>query len=146
MKILIIDREEVTAQLLANRLEPLGHKIVHEPVKNTAVDLAGAEKFDLIFVDPAPLTSARPVILNLRHKAGKYIYIAQLGPSTTQLAAIKCGANDALSKPINPEELDLVIDNARYLVKQIGRIGDDSIDFPSASGIMSTSAFNQLFL
>jgi CheY-like chemotaxis protein len=146
MKILIVDREEVTAQLMAGRLEPLGHKIVHEPNKNTAVELAGTEKFDLIFIDPAPLTSARPVILNLRHKGGKYTYIVQLGQSITQLEAIKCGANDALNKPINPEQLDQVVHNARALVKQVMRISDNSTDFPSAGGIISKSAFNQLFL
>jgi len=146
MKILIVDREEVTAQLMANRLEPLGHRIIHEPVKNNAVERAGTEGFNLIFVDPAPLTSSRPTILNLRHKAGKYVYIAQMGSSITRLEAIKCGANDALSKPINPESLDDTINNARALVKQIERIGDNSTDFPSAGGIISKSAFNQLFL
>ena len=146
MKILIVDREEVTAQLMTSRLEPLGHKIVHEPVKNSAVERAGTENFNLIFVDPAPLTSARPVILNLRHKAGKYTYIAQMGADITRIEAIKCGANDALSKPISPENLDHAVNNARFLVKQIERIGDDSTDFPSAGGIISKSAFNQLFL
>ena len=146
MKILIVDREEITSQLMAGRLEPLGHKIVHEPVKNTAVERAGKEKFDLIFVDPAPLTSARPVILNLRRKAGKYTYIVQMGLSISQIDSIKCGANDALSKPISPEKLDQTVDNARSLVQQVERIGDDSTDFPSAGGIISKSAFNQLFL
>ncbi|MCK5384873.1 MAG: DNA-binding response regulator [Alphaproteobacteria bacterium] len=146
MKILIVDREEITTQLMTNRLEPLGHKITHEPVKNNAVERASKENYNLIFVDPAPLTSARPVILNLRHKAGKYTYIVQMGSSITRLEAIKCGANDALSKPIDPENLDNAVNNARSLVKQIQRIGDDSTDFPSAGGIISKSAFNQLFL
>ncbi len=146
MKILIIDREEITAQLMATRLEPLGHKIVHEPNKNAAAERARDEMFDLIFVDPAPLTSARPVILNLRQKAGKYTYIVQMGLSISQIEAIKCGANDALSKPINPEKLDQTVSNARALVKQVTRIGDESTDFPSAGGIISKSAFNQLFL
>ncbi len=146
MKILIIDREEVTAQLMANRLEPLGHTIVHEPVKNAAIDRAGQEKFDLIFIDPAPLTSSRPIIMNLRHKAGKYVYVAQMGESVSLIEAIKCGANEALSKPVSSENLDKTLENARYLVKQIERIGDNRSDFPSAGGIISKSAFNQLFL
>ena len=146
MKILIVDREEITAQLMTSRLKPLGHKIVHEPVKNNAIERAEKEPFDLIFIDPAPLTSAHPLILNLRHKTGRYTYVVQIGASITRLEAIKSGANDALSKPVSSENLDHVVDNARNLVKQIERIGDDSIDFPSAGGIISKSAFNQLFL
>ena len=69
-----------------------------------------------------------------------------MGPSVQQLEAIQSGANDAISKPIDPEALDVTIDNARYLISLIKRIGDDSEDFPSAGGIIAKSAFNQLFL
>ncbi|MFP4386690.1 MAG: diguanylate cyclase domain-containing protein, partial [Alphaproteobacteria bacterium] len=146
MKILIADREEITAQLMATRLEPLGYKIIHEPVKNNAIERVGMEHYDIIFVDPAPLTSAQPIIMNLRHKGGKHTYIAQMGQDITPVEAIKCGANDALLKPVSPENLDRSIENARHLIKQIKRIGDESTDFPSAGGIISKSAFNQLFL
>tara|TARA_R110001592_G_scaffold29350_9_gene106630 strand:+ start:47372 stop:48199 length:828 start_codon:yes stop_codon:yes gene_type:complete len=146
MKILVVDREDITAQLMSNRLETLGHKITEEPVKNNAVERLSKEDFDVIFIDPAPLTSAQPVILNLRRATGLYPYIVQMGPSVQQLEAIQSGANDAISKPIDPEALDVTIDNARYLISLIKRIGDDSEDFPSAGGIIAKSAFNQLFL
>lgn len=147
MKILIVDREEITIQMMANRLEPLGHKIVEEPVKNNAVERLEKEDFDVIFLDPAPLTSARPLILNLRRAAGSYYpYIIQMGASTQRAEAIQAGANDCLLKPVNPEILDAQVENAKNLTKLIKRIGDDSEDFPSAGGIIAKSAFNQLFL
>lgn len=146
MKILVVDREEITAQLMSSRLETLGHKITEEPVKNNAVERLANEEFDMIFIDPAPLTSARPLILNLRRAAKNYPYIVQMSNNISQVEAIQSGANDAIVKPIDPEKLDVQVNNARYLTAQIKRIGDDSSDFPSAGGIIAKSAFNQLFL
>ncbi len=146
MKILVVDREDITAKLMSSRLETLGHKITEEPVKNNAVERLAKEDFDLIFIDPAPLTSAQPIILNLRRATGRYPYIVQMGSSMQQTEAIQSGANDAIAKPIDPEALDITVDNARYLISLIKRIGDDSEDFPSAGGIIAKSAFNQLFL
>ncbi len=146
MKILVVDREDITAQLMNNRLETLGHKITEEPVKNNAVERMGKEDYDIVFIDPAPLTSAQPVIQKLRRATGRYPYIVQMGSDTQQLEAIQSGGNDAITKPIDPAELDTKVDNARYLLSLIKRIGDDSEDFPSAGGIIAKSAFNQLFL
>lgn len=146
MKILVIDREDITAQLMRSRLEPLGHHITQEPVKNNAVERLATENYDIIFIDPAPLTSARPLISNLRRSAKNYPYIIQMDSSITQIEAIQAGANDATLKPIDPDKLDTQVANARHMTSQIKRIGNDSYDFPSASGIISKSAFNQLFL
>ncbi len=146
MKILVIDREEITSQLMNTRLSPLGHKITHEPVKNNAVDLLAAENYDIIFLDPAPLTSARPLILNLRRANGYYSYIVQMGSEISQIEAIQSGANSAISKPIGHDNLDKTIENAQNLTSLIKRIGDNKEDFPSAGGIIAKSAFNQLFL
>ena len=146
MNILVVDREEITAQLMTTRLQPLGHKITLEPVKNTAVDRLSKEDFDMIFIDPAPLTSARPLILNLRRATKRYPYIVQMGANIERTEAVQSGANEALTKPIDPESLDKTVEDAKYLTKLIQCIGDDSEDFPSAGGIIAKSAFNQLFL
>ena len=146
MKILVVDREEITAQLMSSKLETLGHKIIHEPVKNNAVERLAKENYDIIFIDPAPLTSARPLILNLRRATTLYPYVVQMGENLEQVEAIQSGANDCINKPIDQNDLDIRIDNARNLTSLIKRIGDDSIDFPSAGGIIAKSAFNQLFL
>ncbi len=146
MKILVIDREDITARLMSNRLEPLGHKITLETAKNDAAELLATEQYDMVFIDPSPLTSARPLILNLRRSTGHYPYIVQMGHELTQIEAVQAGANAAISKPLDPEFLDATVDNAKYLTSLMNRLGDDSEDFPSAGGIISKSAFNQLFL
>ena len=146
MKILVIDREDITAQLMNSRLEPLGHKITHEPVKNDALERLKTEQYDMIFLDPSPLTDARPLTLNLRRGSGNDVYIVHLGGDVKQIESIQAGANDCLAKPIDPEALDQTVENAKFLTNLIKRIGDDSEDFPSANGIIAKSAFNQLFL
>ena len=146
MKVLIVDRDELTIQLMSSRLEPIGHKVIDESVKNTAIERLEKEEFDVIFIDPAPLTSARPMILNLRKAAANYPYIIQMGNEIEKKEAIQSGANDCLSKPVDPEKLDIQLENAKYLTRLISRIGDDKEDFPSAGGIIAKSAFNQLFL
>ncbi len=146
MKILVIDREDITARLMSRRLEPLGHKITLEAVKNDAVELLASQKYEMVFVDPSPLTSARPLILNLRRSTGHYPYIVQMGNDIELTEAVQSGANTAISKPLDNDILDVTIDNAKYLISLINRLGDDSEDFPSAGGIIAKSAFNQLFL
>lgn len=145
MRILIVDREEITTELMRSRLEPLGHKIIQEEVKNTAVDRLAEEHFDMIFLDPAPLTSSRPLILNMRRASAQYPYIVHMG-DIPHMEAVQSGANDRVTKPIDPEELDQAVGNARYLIALVKRIGDETEDFPSAGGIIAKSAFNQLFL
>lgn len=146
MKILIVDREDITTQLMTTRLSPLGYKITQEPVKNNALERMTAEGFDIVFLDPAPLTSARPLFLNLRRATRAYPYLVQMGAEVTRAEAIQSSANDCLSKPVDPGALDSILDNAKSLISLIKRIGSTEEDFPSAGGIISKSAFNQLFL
>ncbi|MCK5284565.1 MAG: diguanylate cyclase [Alphaproteobacteria bacterium] len=146
MKILIIDQDELTAQLIRSKLEPLGHQIISETVKNKAVQKFESEQFDITFIDPLPLASARPIILNIRRITNSYPYIVLLSSEATREEAIKSGTNALLPKPLSAEALDQTMEDADRLTQLITRIGDDSEDFPSAGGVISKSAFNQLFL
>lgn len=146
MKVLLIDRDDVTLQMLRSKLEAKGHRVVVEPSKNTAMDRLANEVFDIIILDPAPLTSPRPVILNIRRSVKNYPYIFLISETATQEEAVKAGTNDLLRKPIDPEALDRQLAEAERFSELVARIGDDSEDFPSAGGVIAKSAFNQLFL
>ncbi|MCU1418789.1 MAG: hypothetical protein JWP32_2963 [Schumannella sp.] len=146
MKILVIDRDTVTTQLISNRLQAFGHTVVVEAVKNNAIERLGIEKFDAIFIDPSPLTNARPVILGIRRSVREYPYIVLMSQSIDREEALRAGANDVLLKPLDSSALEKMVDSAERLTKLIRRIGDESEDFPSAGGVIAKSAFNQLFL
>lgn len=146
MNILIVDREEVTAQMIRSKIEPLGHQVTWEQSKGTAVDFIASRDFDVIYIDPSPFNDAHQTVLKLRRTVGYYPYIVVLSGSIGLDDAIKSGANAALSKPVNDEALGLSISNAAYMLELIKRFGDDSSDFPSAGGVIAKSAFNQVFL
>ena len=146
MKILVVDRDELTIQLLRSKLEPLGHQVVEETVKNNAVERMANDDFDVVLLDPSPLTSPRPLILSARRSVKNYPYILLTSTTIPKDEAVKAGANDLLAKPADPEILDEKITNAERLIRLVRHINDDSEDFPSAGGVIAKSAFNQLFL
>jgi len=146
MKILIVNNDEMSTQILRSKLEGKGHQVFEEASKNSAVDRLANERFDVIMIDPAPLTSSRPVILNIRRNTGNYPYIFLLSETATHEEAVKAGCNDLLKKPFDMENFEKQIENAQFFNELVSRMGDDSEDFPSAGGVIAKSAFNQLFL
>ncbi len=146
MKILVIDRDTLSSQLIRSKLEVKGHEIIDEPVKNNALETLENETFDTIFFDPAPLNNARPIVLGIRRAVKNYPYIVLMSQDMDAEDAMRSGANDSLKKPIDSTELETAISNAAAMTRLIERIGDESEDFPSAGGVIAKSAFKQLFL
>lgn len=146
MKILVVDRDRMNVQLIRQRLEAQGHQVMEESVKNDALERLKKENYDLVFIDPAPLTNPRPVVLGIRRSVTRYPYIVLLSHTATQAEAIAAGTNDILRKPIDGNELERRLVNAERLTNLVTRLGDESEDFPSAGGVIAKSAFNQLFL
>jgi DNA-binding response OmpR family regulator len=146
MKILVIDRDTLSTQLIRARLETMGHTVVEEAVKNNALERLEKEAFDAVLFDPAPLNNARPIILGIRRACRNYPYLVLLSHDMSQPDALKAGANDLLIKPLDVSNLDVMMKNAKRLTSLIAQLGDETEDFPSAGGVIAKSAFNQLFL
>lgn len=159
MKTLIIDRDSVTSNMMRSKLEQSGHDVRVESVKNDALGQIGAQNpedgFSLVFLDPAPLANARPLILNLRRAAAQYPYIVLMRPSEDTMPedeeedgvpTLRTGANAGVMKPLDDLALQEHVENAVRLRALITLLGDDTLDFPSAGGVIAKSAFNQLFL
>ncbi len=146
MRALIIDSEELAAGLLKSRLEALGYETDIEPSKDHALETLKEQNHTLIFLDPAPLSDGRMVIQKIRHIVGHYAYIILLSAQATQEDAVKMGANDVIAKPVDPATLEQESANAQRLLTRTEQLGNTSEDFPSAGGVISKSAFNQLYL
>lgn len=146
MKILIVDQDQASMEMLRSRLESMGHQVSEEAGKTDAVDRMVADDFDVVMLDPTPLTTPRQTILNARRMVSNYPYILVMSQTIPQEDALKSGANDLIAKPIDPEALKVKLENAQRLIELVRRIGDDSEDFPSAGGVIAKSAINQLFL
>jgi PleD family two-component response regulator len=145
MKVLVIDRDTLSTQLIRSKLELKGHIVVDEAVKNTALERLEKETFDIVFFDPAPLNNARPLVLGIRRSVRNYPYVVLMSHDLKRDEAIKSGANDVMSKPLDAATLDQTMANADRLTALMKRIGDESEDFPSAGGVIAKSACNQLF-
>lgn len=151
MKILIIDRDRLSSQLMVSKLKAEGHEIIEEAVKNDAVErVQNGEHFDIIFVDPSPMKDARAIILNIRRVSHRYPFIvlmaAEDDSNVNMETTLLAGGNTFIRKPVDNLIVSDKVRNAAHLKNMITKIGDESEDFPSAGGVISKSAFNQLFL
>lgn len=146
MKILIIDRDVVTANLLKSRLAPLGHAVEIHAEKTEGLDKIVAEGWDVIFLDPSPLTTVKPLVVTIRRNNRRNVYMILLSSSLTHHDALAGGFNDFLPKPSDMNLMLNMVDNAQRLTVLQKYLSDDKEDFPSAGGVIAKSAFNQLFL
>lgn len=146
MNVVIMDRDEMAANLLYSKLKPFKYTVEVEADKKKAVDFIHKHKTDFVFLDPAPMKDARPVVLNIRRGVENYPYIFLLSEKQNLDDALKLGVNDTLPKPFDPEVFDEKMGNAKRLVELVARLNDEREDFPSAGGVIAKSAFNQLFL
>jgi PleD family two-component response regulator len=145
MRILLIDRDKLSAQMIRAKLEAAGAEIIEEADKNLALEFLKKETVDGIYFDPAPIGEAQPVVHAIRRQALHYPYIVLLTQNMTQEEAFRIGCNDILQKPVTGGDTAERAHNAARLSQLINRMGDERVDFPSAGGIIAKSAFNQLF-
>jgi len=146
MKILIIDRDEVSAQLIASRLQSDDITVVIEASKGDASEKLAAESFDLVFADPSPMKDGQAMVMSIRRASRQYCYVALMGEELDHQSAAGVGANSVLNKPVDPEKLNEAVSSAQNLLNYSELLADITEDFPSAGGVIAKSAFNQLFL
>lgn len=145
MKILIIDRDTMFSNLLASKMRAAGHDVFESALKNDGIEQIDEKKIDAVYFDPSPMTDPRAVLLQVRRMVHTYPYLVLLSHDMTSKDAIKAGCHAALAKPIDPPALVQSLANAERMVDLMTRIGDELFDFPSGGGVISKSAFNQLF-
>jgi CheY-like chemotaxis protein len=117
MKILIIDRDRAAAQVLQGKLQQEGHQVVIEAVRKTAGEMLQEENFDCVFIDPAPLPSARPFTMQLRwEQRERYQYIVLMGYEPDSQEILRAGLNAILPKPIDVNVIGDIAENAGRLV------------------------------
>jgi CheY-like chemotaxis protein len=146
MKVLVIDRDDLSANLIKSRLEPVGHIVEVQAGKSEAIDTVSQQGWDVVFMDPSPLTNAKPIVMNIRRNVRRGVYMILTSESMAAEDAILSGFNDFIPKPLDPSVFDVRLENAARLNGLLRHLANDAEDYPSAGGVIAKSAFNQLFL
>jgi PleD family two-component response regulator len=147
MKIMVIDRDSLTNQLISSKLEAKGHTVTTYQNKNEAFDVLRSEDFDCVMVDPAPLSEPKPVVIAVwRHiTATVRPYLLLLTKTATTEEAVLAGANDVLNKPFSSQDIEVKLKNAERLMEICRHLArEDNVH--SESGMIGKAAFNQIFL
>ncbi len=149
MKILVIDKDDLTSQLIMSKLSSSGHEVVVESNKTAAVEILKSKWFDFIMLDPAPLSESRPIILsiwkNIEFEVKPYIALLTKNEEMTTCEAILSCNNDFLLKPLNMGDIEDKVNNAERFV-DIYNFLSSRDDIPSTKGVINKEAFFQIFL
>lgn len=128
-KILIIEDDLTFSQLLEGFLKKHGHEpsIVHD-VKNSFKILA-QHSFDLMLVDyRLPDGTGLDVLAHAREKGFHYpvVIMTSFNDVRTAVKSIQLGAIDYITKPVNPDELLMIISGA--LDKKVEKISIAAVE------------------
>ena len=148
MKIMLLDRDRETVEMFESACGKMADvDLTIEPIKNNAIEAVRKEQYDGIYFDPAPQNEEmRAVIIGTRRGSTFYTPINVMSHQLSREDAVKAGANDFLSKPITEEKIIKSIENLKNISEFHKQLNDTAIDFPSKDGVISKSAFLQIFI
>ena len=116
--ILIIDDDANTLASLARAFRLAGHEASVCDNAARAVELAKAERFDLILSDVVmPGRDGIALLEDLKNAGVESTIVMMSGQASIEMAvkATRLGASDFLEKPISTEKLLLTVENALHL-------------------------------
>lgn len=147
MKIMVIDRDRAAVEQIETICRDIPSlELVIEPIKNNALEALRANQFDAVFLDPAPQNDLRPFVIGARRGISHYNPIIVVSHQLGMTDVRAHGANDLLAKPFDVAGFKKRLENMRTLNQLIAHLSDESVDFPSKEGVISKSAFYQIFI
>lgn len=148
MKIMLVDRDREIIEKITDICDDIENiELIVAPTKNTALDMLAKDKYDTIFFDPAPQnTEMRAFIIGVRRIKGQYTPITIMSHQLSSEEAKKFGCNNYIKKPLETEVFKDKLNTANNFSKFYKNLNDDVTDFPSKDGLISKSAFNQIFI
>ncbi|MGN6396782.1 MAG: sigma-54-dependent transcriptional regulator [Mucilaginibacter sp.] len=114
-KILIVEDDSTFVQLLEGFLKKHGHSIATAKNIKSALKLISENTFDLLLLDyRLPDGTGMDVLENVREASGDapVIIMTSFNDVRTAVKAMQSGAFDYITKPVNPEELLMIMGEA----------------------------------
>ncbi len=124
LDILIVEDEPYQREMLRDFLLEEGHRITEAEDGEKALRLLGAGSFDLVLLDfRMPGMNGLEVLREIKRLNPEIdaVIITAYGTIETAVAAMKAGARDYITKPVDLDELSILIDRIadhRRLVKE----------------------------
>jgi DNA-binding NtrC family response regulator len=112
-KVLVVDDEESIIWIFRKLVESLGHAFLSAPTAEKGIEIARTEQPDIVFMDvKLPGMDGLTALEEVRRIAprSKYVVITAHGTLDTAVRAMKLGAVEYLSKPVE-------LDQARALIQ-----------------------------
>lgn len=110
-KILIVEDDKIMLKTLEFKLEKEGYEIVKAEDGRVASQLIEEQEFDLVITDiMMPFITGLELVDIIKNKIQqntKIIVLSSVGQEDTVLQAFELGADDFMSKPFSPNELNM---------------------------------------
>jgi len=114
-KILLVDDDSTFSQVLENFLQKKGHELVLKSSVKTGINALKDTQFDLLLLDYRLPDGTGLDLLNETRATNillPTIMMTSFNDVRTAVRAMRMGVFDYITKPVNPDELVLVINNA----------------------------------
>ena len=107
-KILVVDSEETTRELLGRRLTALGYSVFLESTAKAALIIVSKELPDLVILDILlPKVDGYELCKKLRQEyQTPIIILTALNDMSARVMGLNAGADDYMIKPFSPQELE----------------------------------------
>ena len=141
-RVLLVEDDLSLGAMLAMELKRRGHEVESAKSGAEAVKKLGASEYDAVITDLKLGDMDGLEVLKLakaRDARVEVLVMTGHGSIDTAVAAMRAGAFDYLTKPVEPEELNMVLDKAlehRRLVSEVVRLREDVKDKYSFDGIV----------
>jgi DNA-binding NtrC family response regulator len=113
--VLVVSEEGSALQSIANTLTQRGYRVLTAPGGHRALPLLERETIHVVLTD---LKMRRVSGLDVLHETHTVdpdiavIMMTRFGSIPSAVEAMRCGAHDYLTKPVNPRELEMVVQRA----------------------------------
>jgi DNA-binding NtrC family response regulator len=114
-KILVVDDEESIVWIFRKVVEPMGHAFLAAATAEKGIELARAEQPELVFMDvKLPGMDGLTALAEIRRVAprAKYVVVTAHGTLDTAVKAVKLGAAEYLTKPVDLDHVRTLIQTA----------------------------------
>ncbi len=133
--LLVVDDDRLSRQIISDILAKRGHRTVAVENATRALEEAGRQTFDLVLTDlvmPGVDGLALASQLRERDPSQEIILISSRDDAKASTAALRAGASDYLTKPIDEAELVIAVDRCierSMLRKERLRLLDENVEF-----------------